>query len=388
MLHMTRTIILLSPVFVSIFWAITLFGDKKTLSIPRLFLSKFMILPLICFITHFLYFSHLSAMYPYFDFPYQYAGSLILPVFYIYFRILTIDKKFSWTAHARYLAIPFSLATVYCIGAVLTPQNEYKTWLFDERAFPFSTSIQFLNFMRKVLRIQFLILVILTVIGNFRLISRFGVRADQFYHQQNDGLFRKTKILNYSFIIACCASIIAVALGRRLLMPKDYIIYIVWSISTVMLYIIGYTGYKQKTLNPAHELGLLEVEQQSIGFALIGAQKKILEKVNLLFDEKKIYLNSELNIMNIVSMVGTNRTYISTIINQQYNQNFCAFVNGYRIEELKRLLIENSEYSNEILSEKCGFGSVISLKRSVLAKTGLSMTALRNQQLLSSQNNE
>jgi len=376
---MTRTIILLSPVFVSLFWAITLMGDKKQLSVPRLFLSKFMFLPLICFFTHFLYFSHITKLYPYLDFPYQYAGSLILPVYYIYFRLLTIEEKFTWRAHTRFLVIPFILATVYCVGVLLSPRIEYKTWLYNNQAFPQSPSIQFLNIMRTVLRIQFLILAILTVTGNSLLIRRYGYKAEQFYSDLNDGKYNNAKMLNYSIIITCVASSVAVAVGRRFLMPNDFILYLVWSISTVMIYIIGYMGYKQKPINPVFELGHNFEGQQPAGTILAGAQRKILEKVNLLFDEKKIYLNSDLNIIDIVNMVGTNRTYISSVINQQYNQNFCTFVNGYRIEELKRVLQENPGFTNEILSEKCGFGSVISLKRAVSARTGLSMNGLRTQ---------
>jgi len=75
-----------------------------------------------------------------------------------------------------------------------------------------------------------------------------------------------------------------------------------------------------------------------------------------------------------VQVVGTNRSVISVLINRQYNENFCSFVNGYRIQELQRVYNENPEYTNEILAECCGFGSVSSLKRSVYARTGLSIT--------------
>ncbi|MDD4968174.1 MAG: hypothetical protein PHT07_01975 [Paludibacter sp.] len=378
---MTRTIVLLSPVFVSFFWAVTLTGNTKRLSTPRLFLSKFMILPFICFITHFLYFSGLKEAYYFFDFPYQYAGSLILPVYYIYFRLLTIDQKFSFKVHTRYLIIPFLLATLYCAGALLAPKAEYHTWLFNELAFPDSPYIRFLTIMRMLLRLQFLVLVVLTVIGNFRLIRKYGQRAEQFYSDLDDGKYNNANMLNYSILIICGASFVAVFVGRSLLMPKDYIIYIVWSIITVMLYIMGYMGFKQKPLNPAFDTEQPIEEHQLPDDTLSSAQSKILHKMILLFDEKKLYLNSQLNIMDIVNMVGTNRTYISSIINQQYNQNFCTFVNSYRIDELKRVLTENPESTNDMLADKCGFGSVISLKRAVSTRTGLSMPDFRNQLL-------
>ena len=95
------------------------------------------------------------------------------------------------------------------------------------------------------------------------------------------------------------------------------------------------------------------------------------------FDEKKIYLNSQLNILDIVQLVGTNRTYITSIINRQYNQNFCNFVNSYRVDELKKILLDKAQQTNETLAELCGFGSVISMKRAVLSKEGMSFSEWR-----------
>lgn len=380
---MIRLILLLSPVFVTFFWTIALLGNNKKENTPRIFLSRFMILPLVCYITQFLYFAPLHQIYPYFDFAYQYAGSLILPVYYIYFRLLTVDEKFSLRLHARYLAIPAFLATIYCIGAILTPRNEFLTWLFDEHAFPESPYIRFLSVMRMILRIQFLLLVIITFAGNQILLHKYGERAEQFYSDSKDGKYNNSRMLNYSVIIICGASFVAVAIGRRLLMSKDTIIYAVWSISTVMMYIIGYMGYKQKAINPTFDLRNIHDELNQSGGTLNGAQKELLNKVLTRFDDEKIYLNSQLNIMDIVQAVGTNRTYISSIINQQYKQNFCSFVNGYRVEELKNKIIENQDDTNETLAECCGFGSVISLRRAVSSKTGMSLNEWKKHILLS-----
>lgn len=371
---MLRLILLLSPVIVSFFWILKLSRGKKKNSTPRMFLSWFMFFSLICFSTHFLYFAPLHKFYPFLcDFANQYAGSLILPVYYIYFRLLTVDEKFSFRLHARYLAIPAILTTFYCVGVMVTPRNEYVTWLFDEHAFGESPYIEFLNAMRMILRIQFLLLVIITFIGNQLLFNKYGERAEQFYSNSKDGKYINAKMLNYSIIIIFGASFIAVAFGRGFLITKDSIIYVIWSISTGMIYFIGYLGFKQKPINPTFESGNILIELNHTEKILDNDQKKTLLKVLAKFEEEKVYLNSQLNIMDIVQAVGTNRTYISLIINQHYKQNFCSFVNGYRVEELKKTIIENRDYTNEILAECCGFGSVISLRRAVSSKTGLSL---------------
>ena len=376
---MLRTIILLSPVFVSLFWVITLAGSAKNQSVPRKYLGIFMLFPFACFITHFLYFAPLHGIYIYADCIYQYTGSLMLPLYYIYFRLLTVDQKFSFKAHFRYLAIPTLIATVYCIGAILTPTIEFRTWLFDEQAYPNSRYIQFLEFMRNLQRLQFLILAVLIVIGNFLLLRKYGSRAEQFYSDINDGKYYNAKMLNYSIIIISGVTFIAVAIGRSLLMSKDTVIIIVWSILTIMIYLIGYMGFKQKPINPTYMIENQDESHSLDETTLNDSQIRILQNVLVQFDINKIYLNSQLNIMDVVRTVGTNRTYISNIINQQYNQNFCNFVNSYRVDELKKVLIENPDFTIDMLSEKCGFGSAISLKRAVHAKTGKSLNEWKKQ---------
>jgi len=376
---MLRTIILLSPIFVTLFWSITLIGNKKIHSTPRLFLSKFMLFPFVCFVVHFAYFAPLPHLYFYLDLPYQYAGSLALPMFYIYFRLLTVDEKFSFKTHSRYLVIPFAIATLYCIGAILTPTIEYTTWLFDETAYPDSPYIRFLMVMRSIQRIQFLVLVVLAVIGNRLLLKKYGSRAEQFYSDITDGKLVNANLLNYSLLLLLGASFVEVALGRRMLMPKDLILYTVWSISTVMLYIIGYMGFKQKTINPTFSDENSTTDMEQLQILTKAAQNTILLKILMTFEEKKIYLRSNLNIMDIVQEVGTNRSYVSAIINQQYHQNFCSFVNSYRIEELERIVNERPDSTNENLAECCGFGSVISLRRAINAKTGLSLADWKKQ---------
>lgn len=109
-----------------------------------------------------------------------------------------------------------------------------------------------------------------------------------------------------------------------------------------------------------------------------GIENKILDMILFEFEQNKIYLNSDLNILDVVQAVGSNRTYISTLINQQYNQNFCTFVNNYRLDELNRIFVENTTLSNEFLAAQSGFGSLNSMKRAMKSRSGYSISEWKN----------
>ena len=125
---MFRIIALITPVFVSLFWAIILNGNRKSHSRPRSFLAILMLLMVVLFTVKFFNFEPLPDIYPYFDVIHVYIGCMIFPLFHIYFRLLTVDEKFSLKAHARFLIPPFILVSAYALATLITPGIQYHSW--------------------------------------------------------------------------------------------------------------------------------------------------------------------------------------------------------------------------------------------------------------------
>lgn len=370
---MLRIIFLLSPVYISLFWAIVLADSPKRHSVPRAFLGRFMLLPMIVYFTHFLYHAPLPEIYPYFDSVFAYASLFVFPMYYIYFRLLTVDEKFSIKLHGKYLIPGLIVGTLYTVGVILAPKAEYRVWLYNQYAFADTAPIKFLAYIRILAKITYLVQVLVTVIGNSLLIKKYGSKAEQYYSDILDGKNNNAKALNHSIITLSIAAFILGALGRYILLNHVWLIYSGWTVFSVVIFIVGYMGYKQKPINPTFEINNVVEEQYQIGDLTPDVQKKILHKLDIEFKQKKVYLNSQLNIMDVVEAIGTNRTYISLIINQQYNQNFCSFVNTYRIEELTKVYKEHPNLTTEVLAEKGGFGSISSMKRAIFNKTGQSL---------------
>ena len=381
---MLRIIFLLSPIFVCLFWAILLADNPKNHSVPRAFLSKFMLLPLVVYFTHFLYHAPLPELYRYFDPVFAYTSLLVFPMYYIYFRLLTVDKVFLLKKHGKYLIPALIVGTIYMVGVILAPKAEYKTWLYNQNAYADNPQIRFLAAIRNLAKITYLVQVLMTVIGNHILINKYKAKAEQYFSNIQDGKYNNVRILNYSIIAISINSFVFGLLGRYSIRNQDIAICVGWGIFSAVLFVIGYMGFKQKPILPTFEMQKADDEQNEPLYITPSAQQKIARKLEMEFETKKVYLNSQLNIMDVVELIGTNRTYISMIINQKYNQNFCTFVNGYRIEELKRVIISNSEYTNETLAQSCGFGSLNSMKRAVSSKTGMSFQKWKEKVLVNS----
>ena len=87
--------------------------------------------------------------------------------------------------------------------------------------------------------------------------------------------------------------------------------------------------------------------------------------LNEYMNDKKIFLQPDLNLTNFAKALGTNRTYLSAFINQRYGKNFNAYINDHRIEYVKELLQENPGLSRESLCQAAGFGSQSTLQRAL-----------------------
>jgi AraC-like DNA-binding protein len=98
---------------------------------------------------------------------------------------------------------------------------------------------------------------------------------------------------------------------------------------------------------------------------------EILKKLKHFMEEKKVYKDPDLTIKDLATMVGTNRSYISSTINYFNKTNFPTFLNKYRCLDFQEQFRENPEETCSNLSKRAGFGSVDSMKRTIYLVTGM-----------------
>lgn len=105
-----------------------------------------------------------------------------------------------------------------------------------------------------------------------------------------------------------------------------------------------------------------------------------LEKMKLLFNELKrlieeeeLYKNSSLTISDLSYKIGSNDKYISVAINSQTDASFTTFINSYRVEYAKKLLLKYGiQSSAKKICCDAGFGAVSTYHRVFKKYTGFS----------------
>lgn len=146
---------------------------------------------------------------------------------------------------------------------------------------------------------------------------------------------------------------------------------------SLVLFFISYKGIIQKV--PVLQEEEIENKGSSI---LIAPQKADLLKKKLtdLMQENQPFLEPELTLKDLAFQMGISRNQLSHLINNSFESNFYLFINKYRIEYLKKKMIEDKQKQFTILSLAfdSGFNSKSSFNAIFKKITGLTPSEYRN----------
>jgi AraC-like DNA-binding protein len=104
-----------------------------------------------------------------------------------------------------------------------------------------------------------------------------------------------------------------------------------------------------------------------------GTLVRSLEK---LMKEEKIFLDEELTLKSAAERLNTNTTYLSRMINEHYQVNFSTFMANYRVEEAKKMILDEKfdHLSIEGIAKNSGFRSKSTFNQAFKRSTGLTPT--------------
>ena len=134
----------------------------------------------------------------------------------------------------------------------------------------------------------------------------------------------------------------------------------VYSYSTMlaMVYILGFYGLWQTSIYKVTDSGADHPVPYSRYPLSAKRRKQIRSELFAYFEREKPYLNPELNMSMISAHINIPKHHLTEVLNTEIGKNFFSFVNGYRVEEVKKQLIEKGDiYSIESIGFECGFSS-------------------------------
>jgi len=88
-------------------------------------------------------------------------------------------------------------------------------------------------------------------------------------------------------------------------------------------------------------------------------------------------------------MLGTNRTYLSQIINEKFGSSFTYYINSYRVDEAVHILSDpNNNIPLKALSAQLGFNSISTFYKVFQSSIGMPPSLYRSKVIELQKNSE
>ncbi len=332
-----------------------------------------------------LFFHHLNDVGALYEYPHLLGIQLPFPLFQgvlLYFYVSSVtnqnpSKKWYYFLHL----IPPIVVYLYLIKFFLLPGPE-KIEIFKLKG-----GEEYASFMALLQMSVFLSGVIYVVWCSILLVKHKKNIKSQFSDIQEISLLW-LQFLVIGLGLVWCLVIIT---------QSDSLIYQAVAIFVIL---IGFFGVQQKNIfNKPSVSNAFKPSPSNLGNAV---ERKAVEKekykssglspelsnehfqqLTKLMQEEKLYTNASLSLGDLAHALELHPNYLSQIINEKGGKSFYDFVNNYRVQEFKSLLVlpENKNFTLMTLAYDCGFNSKSSFNRYFKKLTGQTPSQFAKQHL-------
>jgi AraC-like DNA-binding protein len=131
------------------------------------------------------------------------------------------------------------------------------------------------------------------------------------------------------------------------------------------------------------QYGTLNVGAQINSKSLLNGLdlENLKNQLIMIMEQEKIYCDEDLSLPRLSQALDVTPHQLSHFLNKHYNKNFNNFVNSYRIEEAKKLLIEEPERNTLSIALAVGFNSYSAFHAAFRKTANQSPAGFRKNQL-------
>ncbi len=286
---------------------------------------------------------------------------LIFPLLYLYMLFIT-GKRTELKWNDLFHIVPFLIISISMLPYfALNGEIKLKT----------PTNFEWMGYFKAVVMIIY-----------FFLIGRGINKA--YRHQKNNSALKWFRRFILSLMVIGVFTLVHFALenqGFQFYLNSD-------ALSGILLAIIIYSYSFLLIKKPQIIWGNIMSQTQGVNNSKIDPiryrnsplseieQKQYLDKLISIMKTEKPFLDPNLTALQLSNISNIKPHYVSQIINEKLGQNFYEFVNTFRVEEVKRLMLEPDQEFKTLLALglESGFNSKSSFNRVFKQQTGLTPT--------------
>ena len=316
---------------------------------------------------------------------------LLLPAIFLYFYIRSFRERLNFKNTAPHFLIVFLFfIAVFWNTFIITAKYG------DAKVPPKEVFYQPFNFIIPIiqicLKLFYCLLTMRTLLSYQRSIQQLFSETSRI-----DLIWARTLVSCYIFLVV--AGVIMFICMMRF--PEHFNLLLIINVvmGTPYIYFATYKGVSQPTIwqlqpgtttKTAHQeevqVRIINTDQPRASKGGLSEEKihEIDSRIIFLFEKEKLYQETELTLQQLADKLQLHAYQVSQAINEGMKKNFYDLINGYRVEEAKRLLLDSKNENYTILSVgfEAGFNSKTTFNTVFKKFTGVTPTEYRGRKKL------
>lgn len=387
-MDVVRYLIIFTPFFGSLTAFFLLFFElldtkKQTHKTVKILMLYFLSIMISFASIYFYYYNHI--IFAYINSLVMFFFVMIQILFYRFvFEITKLKKKEKFNT-LHYL-FPLLVFLIFLIIGLTTPLSD-QIEVIKAKGECVGDSFLFCKISNSKFPVRFIISIIYTTLSFLRLFSYRSKVANFSSNYEKSSLHWVNFYLIFSLVLITIP-FLGVIISRDVLTSSYFMIVHVFLLLIQYAFVCyntikeNYTVFdsEQSTNNEKEKIDIQEDNNflpEKIFDSILSTnlleqpflKKQLLSKdlIERIMTQQKPFLNPNLKITDLTFYLNTNRTYLSSFINKEYEMNFNKFINQYRLSEFYKLKNEKNykHFRDKDLAEIAGFGSYKNFMRFV-----------------------
>ena len=358
---MVHTIVTLLPLAVCAFWSVAMALSlwEKGNHAARRPLLLWAVTATLLYAGHFVFFNRMTSYIPLTDTIYVVCNLLVYPLYLYYITMLTTGKVSTtqrWLTVVPPSVVGIVVATIYIIMCEDDSQRFINTYLYNGtmEGLPPLGKVQAVA--HQTAKALFAIGLVAVLCIGIRRIRRYNTLIDSIYADNDDKrLYGITTIL-LLMVLTGVLSFVVNAIGRFVFLSSEIPFALLACFFSTLLYMLCYRGFVQRF---AFEDIEREECEDTVGEAPQADYPHLLQTI----DDERLYLQPGLTLAGLAQQLGTNRTMLSKLVNEETGMPFAEFINRKRIAYVVMLERQNPGIRKEDLAQQAGYTSMRSFYR-------------------------
>ena len=181
--------------------------------------------------------------------------------------------------------------------------------------------------------------------------------------RKRDGSGKRMLVICSMMLVIISSHMLKLSIDRTTLIEMEGVNAIMGVIWAICIAVIGH-DYTTRPSSP--------VPQELANIPKAVRKATLMEQVLDIMDNCKYYLKTDISLNSLADELGTNRTYLSALINKEFNCTFRELITKKRIEYAKSYMLANPKSTITEVAEASGFANISQFSRKFKEAEGIS----------------